>query len=220
LGNTQVIPNWADPDLIYPIEKKSNWFAREHKQIERLTVLYSGTIGIKHNIGVMIQAAVKSKNISDINYLFIGRGEGYQDVAQIIDKEKLSNTILLPLQPESTLPYSLSTGDIAVIALDRGGEGIYVPSKTYYAMAAGSAIILIGSQENEIAEIIKHFNCGLIVPPDDVDAFMDAIYHFRKDNDFLETCRLNARQAVLQKFNRDNCTNQYIYTLRTMIRNN
>lgn len=208
-GKTFVIPNWAEPDIIRPIPKTDNWFARDYGQIGRLTILYSGTMGLKHNVDAMIQTAVRLKTLKDVHFMFIGRGEGYKKVAKIIKGEGLENTTLLPFLPISELPYSLAVGDIAVIALEQGGEGVYVPSKTYYAMAAGSALIALCSQENELSDIIRSYQCGIIVPPDDVDGFVAAIYRFMEDKTFLKTCRRNARSAVIKFFSREVCTTQY-----------
>ena len=47
----------------------------------------------------------------------------------------------LPFQPAEALPYSMTSGDIAVVTLGKGTEGISMPSKCYYMMAAGCAIL-------------------------------------------------------------------------------
>lgn len=213
-GQTIVIPNWADPDLIRPLEKEKNWFAREHGQIGRLTVLYAGTLGLKHNVQAMIDAAQQLKHLGDLHFMFIGRGAGYNHLAQLIEDQQLRNTTLLPFLPESDIPYSLAGGEVAVVALDRGGEGVYFPGKTFYAMAAGSALLALCSDENEVADIIRTYECGLVVPPDDVEAFVRAVDRFRQDKEFLATCRRNARLAMEQHFSRCVCTPMYLEHLR------
>jgi glycosyltransferase involved in cell wall biosynthesis len=216
-GQTVIIPNWADPEAIRPLEKQANWFAREHDQINRLTILYAGTIGLKHNVQAMIEAAQRLRHLEDIHFMFIGRGAGYNCIANLVETEQLGNTTVLPFMAESDIPYSLASGDVAVVALDRGGEGVYVPGKTFYAMAAGSALLALSSDENEVADIIQTYHCGLVVPPDDVESFVAAVHRFREDRDFLATCRRNARMALEQHFNRHLCTRMYLETLQKTV---
>ena len=71
-GRTVVIPNWADPDIIRPLDKEGNWFAQKYDQVNKITVLYSGTIGLKHNISPMVDAAVRLRYLEDVNFVFIG----------------------------------------------------------------------------------------------------------------------------------------------------
>lgn len=214
-GETVIIPNWADPDIIHPIPKPENPFAQKNAQMDCLTVLYSGTIGLKHDVSAMLQAAVRlNGRIYDVRFMFIGRGDGYNAIAKAMKKEELENTTLIPFLPENELVYSLSSGDIAVIALERGGEGVYVPSKTYYALAAGSALLALCDQENELADIINSYHCGVTVQPDDVDGFIAAIYRFRDDKEFLKTRRQNARIAAETHFSKKICTQKYKEILR------
>lgn len=209
-GETVVIPNWADPDVIHPIPKPENPFAQKYTQVDYLTVLYSGTIGLKHNVSAMLQAAVRlNGNIHDVRFVFIGRGDGYNAIAKTIEKEELENTTLIPFLPENELVYSLSSGDVAVVALERGGEGVYVPSKTYYALAAGSALLALCDQENELADLISSYRCGATVQPDDVDGVITAIRRFKDDKEFLKICRQNARIAAETHFSRQICTQTY-----------
>ncbi len=121
---------------------------------------------------------------------------------------------MISFLPENELVYSLSSGDIAVVALEKSGQGVYVPSKTYYAMAAGSALLALCHQENELADLINSYHCGLIVQPDDVDGFIAALYRFKNDQEFLKSCRQNARIAARTFFSREVCTREYTNVLR------
>lgn len=43
-----VVPNWAPLGEIFPVERKNDW-AVEHELDDTRTLLYSGTLGLKHN---------------------------------------------------------------------------------------------------------------------------------------------------------------------------
>ena len=53
---TTVIPNWAPLDEIRPAERDNAW-SREHGLSDTPTLLYSGTLGLKHNPQLLVQVA-------------------------------------------------------------------------------------------------------------------------------------------------------------------
>jgi len=211
-GHVIVVPNWADSDFIKPVEKIRNSFAIKHHQVDKLTVMYSGNIGATHDIETLVEAAGRLKSDESIHFLIIGGGSKKKIIEQKIHQEHLSNITLLPFQPEEVLPYSLSTGDIAMITLDRGAERLMVPSKTYYAMAAGCALLGVVAGDNELSRIIDNLGSGKKVVPGDVDGMVEAIGTFQKDRKLLAQCRKNARDAVEKFYTRKN-TNLYVKTL-------
>ncbi|MBA7574624.1 hypothetical protein ES708_16436 [subsurface metagenome] len=143
-------------------------------------------------------------DFNDIQFLIIGDGYKRAYIEKYIDKEKLSNILLLPFQAEKVLPYSLTTGDVAVITLSKGVEGLSVPGKVYYAMAGGSALLCISSGNNELKTIIKNHQCGISVEPGDVEGFVSAIKRFYEDPVFLKSCKENARKAVESYYTKKN----------------
>ena len=144
--------------------------------------------------------------------MFIGKGAKKNLVEQAKKQHDLNNMTSLPFQPESVLPSSLPTAELAVVTLDEGSEDLMVPSKTYYAMAAGSAIIGLCNNNSEVAHIIKHHKCGIMVKPGDTDAFVSSIEVLLNDKEKLEYYRVNSRRAVEQFYSRKN-TEQYLTAL-------
>ncbi len=51
-----MIPNWAPLDEIYPVERKNDW-AVENSLDDTKTLLYSGTLGLKHNPALLVSLA-------------------------------------------------------------------------------------------------------------------------------------------------------------------
>ena len=112
--------------------------------------------------------------------------------------------MVLPFQPENVLPDLLSTGDLAVISLDKGSEGLMVPSKTYYARAAGSALIGLCDNNSEVARIINRHRCGIVVTPGDIDAMAGGIIDLLGDKSKLNLHRTNSRSAAERFYSREN----------------
>ncbi len=161
-GKVIVIPPWVDTDFIKPIPKSENWFAKKYDQVEKLTILYSGNLGATHNIESIIEMAKKLKDKEDIHFLIIGEGAKWQLVEKAIEQDKLDNITLLPFQPEDVLPYSMATGDIALVSMQPGTEGLMVPSKAFYYLAAGCYLHFTGNENSEIGALCRENNCGYL----------------------------------------------------------
>jgi glycosyltransferase involved in cell wall biosynthesis len=211
-GKVIVIPNWARTDWIKPLAKEGNEFAKEHGQIGKLTVMYSGNLGQTHDIGTILKAAKELKANDSVRFMIIGEGAKKSIVEQAKSQDGLANLTVLGFQSEAVLPYSLATADIAVITLDKGSEGLSVPSKTYYAMASGAALIALCEEDSEVALTIRKHDCGFVIEPGDTDTMVKAILELLGDKEKLKRYRANSRIAA-EKFYSKNNTRQYIDAL-------
>jgi colanic acid biosynthesis glycosyl transferase WcaI len=194
-----VIPTWADTESIRPLPKESNPFALQYGQVGKLTVQYSGNLGLTHELDTMIQAAEKLQDYTDIHFMIIGFGPAWEKVVQ--SASQLRNMTALPLQPVDVLPYSLSTADVSVVTLRKGIEGVSMPSKTYHAMAAGAALLGVSHSPSDLESVIERCRCGINVEPGDVDGFVQAVVKFR-ETEYLAECRKNSRHAAETEFSR------------------
>lgn len=217
-GKVIVIPNWASTDWIKPLAKEGNEFAQKHDQVGKLTVMYSGNLGQTHDIETIVDTAKELKENDSIRFMIIGEGAKKGLVEQAESKEDLHNMTVLGFQPEEFLPYSLATADIAVITLDNGSEGLSVPSKTYYSMASGAALIALCDENSEVARTIKKHDCGFIINPGNTDAMVKAILELLDDEEKLKHYKTNSRNAAENFYSRNN-TKQYIDTLSSYLNN-
>lgn len=197
----EIIPTWVDSEKIKPLAKEQNSFAIQYGQLGKLTVLYSGNLGYSHDLGTLVEAAKRLEGQPDIHFLIIGDGPGWSELNQAA--EEMQNLTILPFQPEEVLPFSLTTGDVAVISLDKDMEGISMPSKTYYMMAAGCALLGLSRPPNDLQLVIEKHKCGLNIEPGDIDGVIRAILTFRDNYNLLTQCRNAARFAAEREFSRE-----------------
>lgn len=200
----QVIPNWADGSRIHPRAAADNPFVQEHGLNGRICVQYSGNLGATHDIGPLLQAAELLGGDPRFVFVIIGGGERWPMVQAEVKARRLTNIKLLPWQPEAVLPYSLAAADVAVITLEAGVEGHSVPSKTYYALAAGAALLVISRGQNELVDLVRIHGCGLSVPAGEAEAVANALRRFADAPDFLACCRAAARRVQEESFSRRN----------------
>ncbi len=212
----RVIPiyNWANTEWIRPVAEADNKFAKEYDQVGKLTVMYSGNLGNTHDIETILAAAQELKERDSIHFMIIGEGAKKNLVEKTKYEGGLDNLTVLPFQPENVLPLSLPTADISIITLDKGCEGLSVPSKTHYYMAAGSVLLGICDQNSEVAQIINRHNCGFVVSPGDKDSMVKNILNLLNDKVKLENYKTNSRKAAEEYYSRNN-TLHYIDALST-----
>ena len=165
LSQVGVVYPWVNTKKIKPISKINNRLSGDLGQEGKITILYSGNMGISHDIDSILQASKILKNQKDISFLLIGHGEKWNDAVDFQKRNNLDNLKVLPFQSEKKLPYTMSLADIALVSLEEGVEGMMIPSKMFYYMSAGAAIIGICNGKNDVTEIIKNSNCGITVKP-------------------------------------------------------
>jgi glycosyltransferase involved in cell wall biosynthesis len=200
-----VIPTWVDTDKIRPIPKSHNTFAISNGQTDKITVLYSGNMGISHDMKSILIAARKMRHREDIHFMLIGAGSQFGWIRSSVANERDPNVTVLPLQPPETVPWSLASGDIALVCMERGIEGVSMPSKTYASLAAGSAILGICARDSDLTALIEECGCGRQVEPQDPQAIVDALTGMIDSPAELARMRANARRAVEERFPRQVC---------------
>jgi len=67
-----VIPNWADANRVFPIEKENIRLFDELGVRNKKIIMYSGNLGLYQPLEVMIGAANELKDREDILFLFVG----------------------------------------------------------------------------------------------------------------------------------------------------
>ena len=212
-----VVNWWADTDYIKPIKKEDNKFIERYNLKDKFIVMYSGNFGFTHNIEKILNLARDLKEQKDIMFVIIGDGPKKKIVDEFNRKNNLDNLLVLPFQDEEMLPYSLASSDISIILdsfsyHDKNISTASIPSKTYYLMSAGSAIIAIADKHSELNRLIKEYNIGFVDSHEDNSNIIAFIKECIADKNFLKTFKINSRNAS-KSFTKNNA--KIIYDLIT-----
>lgn len=212
----EVIPPWADIHSITPLSYESNPLSQEFNPEVKSIVLYSGNMGISHDIGSMLQAAKYLSDRQDILFLFIGAGECWQIAVDFKSENALTNIEVYPFQSEERLPYTMTLATLSLVALDEGAEELMVPSKVFYYLAAGSAVVGICKGGNELRDVVERAECGVCVPSGSPRQLADEIVSLIDDNNRLDRYRKNARTAAIANYSREAGVDQFISVFTRM----
>jgi glycosyltransferase involved in cell wall biosynthesis len=195
-----VIPNWADTERIEPIPKSRNEFARAHGEVEKLTVLYSGNIGGSHGLDALVDVATALRDDARISFVLIGDGLGRKALARTAEERRLKNLKFLNRVSWDMLPKSQAMGDIAVVSQAPGTEHLSVPSKTYTALAAGSAILALTRPESDLARLVREHNVGRVHEPSRTEDIVATLRALAAEPAHLARLRASARRTAESEY--------------------
>lgn len=201
-GRLVIAYPWADAGRIRPQPKPDNPFARAHGQVGKLTVMYAGNMGLAHDIETMLAAAERVQDLTGVHFMFIGAGPKWALVQATVHERRLDNVTLLPWQPEEGLAQQLAAAEIGLVALEQEAQGLAVPSKALYYLAAGAALLGLSAPGSDLEQIVARDQCGLVLAPGDVDGLERALRGLAADHERLAGMRSRARQAALARYDR------------------
>jgi glycosyltransferase involved in cell wall biosynthesis len=167
--------------------------------------LHAGNLGFYGAWATLLKAAEMLRN-ENAGLVFIGDGANRAQLQASVNG--LSNVRFLPFRPVEQVPHVMMAGDLHIVTIRRGLEGVVVPSKLYSILAAGRPVLAVAPPESDAAHIVCESGCGIAVDPDDPAAVARAICELRNDPVRLakmgrraqETADKYARVTELQKF--------------------
>lgn len=162
-GKVTVIPNWAPLDEITPLARDNAW-SREHGLSDVRTLVYSGTLGLKHNPALLVQLARQVLDAGQSLRLVVV-SEGPAEAVLREEAARLDVPLLmLPFQPYDRLPEVLASADVLVVLLEQEAGAFSVPSKTLSYLCAGRPIVGLMPAENLAATLVEEID-GCVLPP-------------------------------------------------------
>jgi colanic acid biosynthesis glycosyl transferase WcaI len=167
------IPDFVDTDLYRPLPR-DNPFAKKHGLLEDFIVLYGGNVGIVQDWESVLFAAETLSSLP-IRFVIVGDGARWAWLSYEIEKRGLQNVKLLGYQSKDLMPQINASCDIAIIPMTRTGAQDGFPSKIYTNLASARPVIVSADQNAEMAVIVRRVGCGRVVPPEDPQAFADAV---------------------------------------------
>lgn len=203
-----VMPLWA-PLHELPVRPKDNPWAKSRGFADGLTILYSGTLGLKHNPALLVRVAEHYRARGDIRVVVISEGLGADYLLRKKAELGLANLTVLPYQPFEEMPNVLGTADILVTLLEPDAGVYSVPSKVLSYLCAGRAQAAAIPAENQAAQVIAKSGGGLTASPLDADAFVAAVDRLVSDETMRRECGVNARTYAEREFDINRLATQF-----------
>ena len=136
--------------------------------------MYAGNVGLSQSLDLVLETARRLR-AERPDVVFVVNGGGAARPALEQRAAGLDNVRFVDMQPKERLPEVLAAADVHVVPLKKGLAWSSVPSKLYSILAAGRPVVASVDEGTEVARTVERAGAGLAVPPEDPDAFSDAI---------------------------------------------
>lgn len=204
----EIITNWADKEKIYR-GNKINDFSIKEGISQNFNIVYTGNIGRFHDIETILDTANKLKDNSKVNFIFVGDGYKKQQIEDYKKENSLSNIKLMGYKYGETYNKLLNASDVFITTLDKGIEGLGVPSKTYSYMAAGKPIIAIMNSCSEIGSLVEDKNLGIRINSGESDKIVEFITKISNDKNLYSNIVSNVNDVFEYNYERKMVTKKF-----------
>jgi colanic acid biosynthesis glycosyl transferase WcaI len=197
-----IIPNWPDAQSALLDKKKP---ARHDSQnpfvLEGVfTVLYSGNFGLVHEFGPIIDAIkIVHQSPHPIRFIFAGDGRKFTKVRDRVEQMLLTNVHFIRAQPKEKFIDMLLAGDVHIATVIPEAAGLVAPSKINSSLGLARPCIYLGSPKCSQAKLIRDFDAGAVIDPDDSHAkflIAEAIITYATNHAAYEAAQANALRAA------------------------
>jgi colanic acid biosynthesis glycosyl transferase WcaI len=196
---TYVVENWAPIDEL-PLRPRDNEWSRNQQLVGKRVVLYSGTLGLKHDPEVIVQLAVALRGQDDVEVVVVSEGRGADWLRRRRDEESLTNLRLLPFQSYAALPDVFASADALLSLLEADAGAFSVPSKVLSYLCAGRPLLAAIPSDNLATRVIRRSGAGLVVEPGDRAGLIANAVRVLDDPALREELGGKARQYAEENF--------------------
>lgn len=204
-----VIPNWAPLDEIVPVERKNDW-AVEQGLDDTLTLLYSGTLGLKHDPSLLVALTKQVRDTGvDAELVVVNEGPAADVIRDEASRLDVPVT-LLPYQPYDRLPEVLGSGDVLLVLLDQRAGAFSVPSKTLSYLCAGRPVLGLMPLENAASALVERAGGAVFTPQAvSIPAAGAWVAEILGDADRRERVGVASRALAEDEFTAERCIDRF-----------
>lgn len=205
--NIYIINNWGSLENIKP-QEKLNSFSKENKIAESFNVLYSGTLGYKHNPDVLINLSIflQEKGLK-AKILIVSEGPVVEYLKSEAKKLNIKNILFFPFQKFDDFSKVLASAEVSLVLLEKDSSDFCVPSKFLSILCAKRIPVVNTNRTNLVSKIIIENKCGLIADnqSDLNNQLEELIKNYENFNHFAE----NGYNYACKNFNINDITDKF-----------
>jgi colanic acid biosynthesis glycosyl transferase WcaI len=212
----ETIPNWALEEL------DANATGDQKRLVygfgDRFVVMYSGNMGAGHSFDTLLDAAKHLEQRQDIVFAFVGDGVRHTEIADGIASRGLANVTMLPFAPREELAESLAAGDLHVVTMGDGIQGLLMPSKLYGILGASRPVLFVGPADSAVRSTVAAADAGESCINGDIDGVVKAITAMADAPDRGRAVGERGRTYLDAKLDRETAVTRYETLLTSVAR--
>lgn len=208
-----LFPNWVDLKHIYPLSGPIQLRQELGIPDDKLVLLYSGNMGQKQGLDMLIDAA--RCLVDNPQFVFLMCGDGVAKVRLKTASADLPNMHWIPLQPIERLNELLSLADIHLLPQSANVADLVMPSKLTGMLASGKPIIATAMPETQVAKVVS--NAGKVVLPNDIPGLVDAIVSLANNRNMRDQFGRAGRDWIEQHWDKEKILSTFEQDLLQLI---
>lgn len=182
-AKVDLVHPWSDPTEI-PAHRPDAGGERNHYRDQwgigdRFVIQYSGNFGLGHDVETVSEAMLRLKDDDGIRWVIVGDGIMKPAIEEFVARNHIGNVLLKPYEPRSQLGALIALGNMHLVLMVPGFEGVILPSKFYGVLAAGRPAVFVGPVASEVGRVIEEERCGFVVPNGDAARLVQVIAEIR-----------------------------------------
>jgi glycosyltransferase involved in cell wall biosynthesis len=155
-------------------------------------LLHAGNLGFYGAWETLVRAAIVL-SADKIGLVFVGDGASKPAVEAMA---RGGDSIrFLPFRAGAEIPNVMAAGDLHIVTVKRGLEGVVAPSKLYGILAAGRPVLAVAPAVSDVARLVRESGCGVCVEPEDSDGIVRIVRELRRKPDTLREMSHRATQV-------------------------
>lgn len=208
-----MIPNGCDLELLNPANAQA-WRPAGLSDSDFVAV-FAGTHGMANGLDAVLDAAavLKQRGRKDIKLLLVGDGKLKDALVHRANDEQLENVLFHNNISKERIPGLLAGADVGMQLLSNVPAFYYgtSPNKFFDYLAAGRPIL--NNYPGWVADMVVEHQCGKAVPPDDPQAFANALEQLADQPEERLAMGRRARLLAEREFDRDKLSDLFVETL-------
>ena len=169
------------------------------------TIVHTGNIGLKQDLGNLVEAARLTADDADLRFVIVGDGSQCQAVRE--QATGLPNMHFVGPLDDDHYPLALAAADVLVVNERPGVADMSLPSKlTSYLVAGRPILAAVGDGGATSRELTRTGGAALVVPPGDPAAFVDGVRRLYSNPDLCEVMAMAGRTYADQTLGKDVAT--------------
>lgn len=164
-------PNWTEVGRFQNQKKDIKFLSDLGINPEKKIVLYSGNMGEKQGLELVVYAADLMSSKNDIQFVIVGEGIVKANMEKLASELNLQNILFFPLFPTKLLPKLLASADCHLVIQKKGAADAVLPSKLTNILAVGGNAVITASSSTTLGILCSDFpEIAVLVEPESIES--------------------------------------------------
>jgi glycosyltransferase involved in cell wall biosynthesis len=185
----EVLQNWLDK----PAQARCTIRVNETALAGRKVFVYAGNMGIAQGMDILLDLAEKLQHLTDVGFLFVGRGSDSARLKNSAKDRKLDNLLFHDEIHPDEIPDLYSQCSVGIVALDPKHKSHNIPGKFLTYMQSGLPVLANVNPGNDLAQVIRDERVGQVCESNRIDDLLQLVSklldQIKSDSELPSRCR-------------------------------